>query len=188
MNDKSMKSQIDWNLPQVAFRHFVRGMVNECQKKGKVLVLPMQVSGGMNFLDKLSLTIGQVNCEGCHAPCCKVDPSGLQISVLPPEAKRLAEKYGWEHFIIKDDKYWLPTPCPFLKNNRCTIYQDRPLVCVLYPFQPGGTDGEGNPLIALASSCPESRRITKQVFMMSWRIRQKFIQLDDPEIMKVITP
>ena len=108
------------------------------------------------------------------------------IHLLPPEYRRLAEKYGEQHFVRKGDRADLPMPCPFLKSNHCTIYPDRPLVCVLYPFQPGATNGSGDMMLALASGCPEGRRIAKVVHMMAWRIRQQFHALGEDNFMKGI--
>jgi len=183
---ESMKYLIDWQLNREAFRHQVRDMIHKAQKNGKVIALPMETSSGMTFLNLMTLILAQVNCDGCDALCCKNYPQNEPIGLLPPEHKCLAEKYGNHHFIIKGEEAFLPLPCPFLKNNRCTIYRERPLVCVLYPFQPGATDGDGRRLLALGSSCPEARRITKQVYMMSWRIRQQFSLLGEENFMKRI--
>jgi Fe-S-cluster containining protein len=106
------------------------------------------------------------------------------IGLLPLEYNHLSDKYGNKNFIIKGAEAFLPLPCPFLKNGQCIIYRERPLVCVLYPFQPGGTDGDGRSLIALSSSCPEARRITKQVYMMNWRLRKQFNLLGKGNFMK----
>lgn len=40
----------------------------------------------------------------------------------------------WEDDLEKE--YALPTPCPFLKDNKCSIYPTRPNVCV--GFKVGG--------------------------------------------------
>jgi len=180
---ETMKYLIDWELNQEAFRHQIKDMIHKAQKGGKVLALPMELTPGMASVNLMTLLLAQVNCEGCDAPCCKHNPNGEPLQVLAPEHSRLAEKYGAQHFTVKGEWAYLPMPCPFLKNNRCTIYRDRPLVCVLYPFQPGATDGAGNMILAVASSCPEGRRITRQVYMMSWRIKQQFNLLGEGNFM-----
>ncbi len=179
-----MQYVIDWTLNQEAFKQQVGDLINRARKGGKVLALPFRAFPGMPMLDLMTSLLAQVNCEGCDAPCCKSNPNGEPISLLPPEYKRLAEKYGQEHFIRQGDRGIVKMPCPFLRNNRCTIYLDRPLVCVLYPFQPGATDGEGNMMMALAANCPEGRRIAKAAYMMSWRIRQQFNALGESNFMR----
>lgn len=185
-NKESMAYLIDWELNQEAFRRQIRDLIQKAKESGKVLPIAMEITKGTTFVDQLTLLISQVNCEGCEAPCCKHNPNGEPMDVLSPEYQRLAEKYGSHHFIVKGKSAYLPMPCPFLKNNRCTIYRDRPLACVLYPFQPGASDGAGNIILALASSCPEARRIVRSVYMMSWRIRQQFYQLGEGNFMKGI--
>ena len=179
-----MKYVIDWTLDQEPFKQQVRDLVNRAREEGKVLALPFRAFPGQSELDLMTSLLAQVNCDGCDAPCCRSNPNGEPITLVPPEYNRLIEKYGEEHFIWNGKLGILKMPCPFLKNNRCTIYSDRPLVCVLYPFQPGATDGKGNMMVALASGCPEGRRIGKAAYMMSWRIRQQFYALGEENFMR----
>jgi Fe-S-cluster containining protein len=43
--------------------------------------------------------------------------------------------------------------CFFLKNSRCTIYNNRPLICRFYPFQLDNL-GNGNYLFSYTNKCP----------------------------------
>ena len=43
--------------------------------------------------------------------------------------------------------------CVFLKNNRCTIYALRPLICRFYPFELA-TNADGNYQFLPTSECP----------------------------------
>ncbi len=180
-----MQYVIDWTLNLAAFKRQVRDLIYQARKGGKVLALPFQVYPGQPFFDLVVSLLSHVDCEGCDAPCCKSNPEDMPLWLPPPEFNKLARKYGENHFIPDGDSGILPMPCPFLKHNRCTIYPDRPLVCVLYPFQPGATDGTGNMMMALAASCPEARRITREAYMMSWRIRQQFYSLGEENFMEV---
>ena len=180
-----MQYVIDWTLDREAFKKQVRDLIYQARKGGNVLALPFQVYPGHPFFDLLVSLLSHVECEGCDAPCCKSNPEDLPLRLLPPEFDKLASKYGEKNFIPDGDSGILPMPCPFLKHNRCTIYPDRPLVCVLYPFQPGATDGANNMMMALASSCPEARRITRAVYLMSWRIRQQFHALGEENFRSV---
>jgi len=181
-----MQYVIDWTLNLEAFKKQVRDLIHQARKGGKVLALPFQVYPGHPFFDMLVSLLSHVECEGCDAPCCKSNPEDMPLRLLPPEFNKLASKYGEKNFIPDGDSGILPMPCPFLKHNRCTIYPDRPLVCVLYPFQPGATDGANNMMMALAASCPEARRITRAVYLMSWRIRQQFHALGEKNFMGVL--
>ena len=174
-----MQYVIDWSLDQGDFKQQVRDLIHQARKGGNVLALPFQIYPGQSFFDLLVALLSHVDCEGCDAPCCKSNPEDFPLRLPPSEFNKLASKYGEKHFIPDGDSGILPMPCPFLKHNRCTIYPDRPFVCVLYPFQPGAMDETGNMMGALASSCPEARRITREIYMMSWRIRQHFYALGE---------
>lgn len=179
VTDESMKWVIDWWLPKEEVQHRVDDMIQQAKESGKVLCLSVQARSGQVFHDLLALLLAQVHCGACDAPCCRQNPGDEPSYLMPPEYRRLSKKYGSEHFLVDKEGAFLPMPCPFLENNRCTIYEDRPLVCVLYPFQPGAFDDGGNKMIALAANCPEARRITRQVYMSSWWIRHQFGLLDE---------
>jgi Fe-S-cluster containining protein len=69
----------------------------------------------------------------------------------------------------------IKVPCGFLDSSgRCSIYEDRPLVCVLYPFQYGAGDNNGNNLLAIDSGCPDSTRIALEIYMYRWYLRKQF--------------
>ena len=190
MNDK-LTYLMDWTLSQLAFHDLVRELIHQAEKKHKVLALPMLIKPDQTFIDYLTLLLAQVDCQGCDAPCCRENPEGELTRITAPEYQRLAEKYGKEHFTVKNSKAFLRMPCPFLRKNRpphrgdlCSIYPDRPLVCVLYPFQSGGSAGEGEDVLALASSCPSARRMAKNIYMTAWQIRHQYRLLGDKEFWK----
>ncbi|GAI58349.1 unnamed protein product, partial [marine sediment metagenome] len=130
MSQDYLQYVIDWTLEQEAFKQQVRDLIHRARKGGNVLALPFQAYPGQSFFDLLVSLLSQVNCEGCDAPCCKSQPEDIPLGLLPPEFNKLASKYGENNFIPDGDSGILPMPCPFLKHNRCTIYPDRPLVCV----------------------------------------------------------
>ena len=81
-----------------------------------------------------------IDCTACANCCRQVKPSFSQDDI-----DRLAHRFGMERqqFIAK---YLEPTedshnrwqtnalPCPFLEDNRCSIYEDRPADCKGYPY------------------------------------------------------
>ena len=87
-----------------------------------------------------------IDCTSCANCCRQVKPSFSE-----QEVSRLARRLGMERsqFI---DRYLERTeagsenpwqtrtkPCPFLKDNRCAVYEDRPADCSRYPYlyEPG---------------------------------------------------
>ena len=80
-----------------------------------------------------------VPCDGCEAPCCK----GIKIPLLTKD-EFFSNKYPIRVIDIPELKRDVPNAenviglgvfqfgCPFLKNNRCLIYQERPKACRVY--------------------------------------------------------
>ncbi len=69
-----------------------------------------------------------MNCAGCLAPCCRD-----VVYLAPREFDKLRKKQAALKYTQIGDIFIL-TPCPFLVENMCTIYADRPLACVRYPL------------------------------------------------------
>ena len=82
-----------------------------------------------------------IDCTSC-ANCCKE----VKPTLSDEDVDRLAQRFAVEcqQFI---DAYLEPTesgadnpwetrttPCPFLKDNRCSVYEDRPADCRGYPY------------------------------------------------------
>ena len=175
MNDQDvLKYEIPWDLEKDEFQVFIRDMIKDCRDNGKVIALPVEILKGEAFMDQMAMLLSQIDCKDCHL-CCVSGEAG-DIDIRPAEYQILCEKYGQSHFVDDGKQISIPYPCSFLQSSKCSIYGDRPLVCVLYPFQPGGYGGENGEIfvIAVASSCPEGRRIVRGVYMTSWRLRRQF--------------
>jgi Fe-S-cluster containining protein len=82
-----------------------------------------------------------IDCTAC-AICCKP----VRPTLSDEEVDRLALRLGFERtrfietFLVPtdadDDKPWQTqqAPCPFLTDNRCSVYEDRPADCSGYPY------------------------------------------------------
>ena len=170
MSNETLMSVIDWDLEQGPFRDSINQLVITCFKLGKVIGLPVPLREAEPAL--LILLLSQVDCSGCSSRCCRIPDKDSEITVLPEEYAVLAPKHGAELFHKGvEGVYALPMPCPLLKGYHCSIYSERPLTCFFYPFQAGARDQEGD-VMALASGCPEGRRIARQVYMTAWRMRR----------------
>jgi Fe-S-cluster containining protein len=84
---------------------------------------------------------GEIECREC-GNCCKV----FRPTLTPKDISRLArclkipeEDFKREYLVGyrsgKEHAFNL-TPCPFLVDNACTVYSDRPDACRLYPSLP----------------------------------------------------
>jgi len=85
-------------------------------------------------------------CDRCATCCGDTKERVRLILLLKIEAERIARKTlkGIGEFAEKIEGsepyiYWMKKAdegkCVFLKNNSCSIYQVRPLICRFYPFQ-----------------------------------------------------
>ena len=102
-------------------------------------------------------------CTKC-GNCCTLDDflTAGEITAKPDEhpevhakIKALFEELGkmWEANEAKYDNYTMHTPCPFLINNACSIYEIRPDGCRLFPKTAFGMQTQ---------NCPPLTRFKKQ--------------------------
>jgi len=187
MEDR-LRFEIDWTLGQAQFQAQIKRMIKLAREGGKVLTLPLFPESGNGAIELLTVILSQVKCDDCDALCCKSNPQGSNLGLLPSEYQLLKEKYGATNLLNQDGAFYIKMPCGFLQNNRCTIYPDRPLVCVIYPFNPGGLGGEHHRMaIALEARCPEAQRLAKAIYMMSWRIRQTYWSVGAGDFVKALS-
>lgn len=184
MMSEELVSTIDWALSEEAFRTQIQRMIAAAMAGGKVLALPVSPS-----VETMMLLLSQVHCDHCDAACCTSTPGGL-LPLTPSEFKFLAERYGAHGMVPAEFGGAIRMPCRFLHKHRCSIYADRPLVCIAFPLQPGGafgtSMGERREGLSLASSCPEGRRIAKAVYMVAWSMRQKVAAIGFEEAAEVL--
>jgi len=180
-----MQYSIDFNLSEVDFRKRIETIIKDCRTAELSLTLPCH---GVP-IEILALVLGQLDCRNkCQALCCKSPkfaPNGIPL--LEIEYDMLKQRFGQDNLdkiklkLIGNHKY-LPTPCPFLKKDNCTIYDIRPVVCVNYPFDPGTQVEDG--LVHLDSFCPECRRIVKATFLSLWKLNKLYKSMG-PQITEI---
>ncbi len=69
-------------------------------------------------------------CKKCGANCCK---EGTPV-VFPWEKEEIVDRTGKDPFKKVKNFYIIPDhPCPFLKDNLCSIEDIKPLNCKIFP-------------------------------------------------------
>jgi Fe-S-cluster containining protein len=176
-----LKTILDWDAGREDFARQIKNMIRVCQENHKVLPLPFPITPGEAFAGQLGLLLAMVNCDGCEAICCRQEtaPDGEGIGLTPDDLNLFIRVGAGPKLKNGSEAYYLEYPCPFftgVKGRGCRVYQERPFSCIAYPFQPGGAFGEEGEtmVLSVASDCPEGRRITADVYMHTWRVRQKF--------------
>ena len=103
-------------------------------------------------------------CQKCRE-CCKTN-------------KELVEKI----FNIKSNT----DSCPFLENNNCKRENNKPLICRLYPFFPGLSDGNfsfaigkltvfaGCPGVGKGKKISENKELLKKIDITAKELMEKF--------------
>lgn len=117
------------------------------------------------------------HCDRC-GECCtgKLFPKEVGLVLADFESKRLAgikeisvEEFKDKFTVIRNGRLLMTYPCSFY-NRGCSIYQDRPGVCRLYPINlPIKADGhhpqiDGTYLMTVDSHCPEARKVAIKWF------------------------
>ncbi len=157
--------RLPWEAPEATFMADVREMVRRCHKLDKALSLPIPLICG----EQIPLLVSMVDCRGCAAPCCR---RGEPISLLAWEADVFKARGALvQPSLVAEWESLAPLPCRFLKGNRCSIYDVRPFACVCYPFQAGGTDADGTPVLGVSTACPQT--VAERIYRAAWAFRRR---------------
>jgi uncharacterized protein len=117
----------------------------------------------------------QVDCSKC-ANCCKACSPNLQT----PDIRRMAKHYDMEPASFKqkylendeeeDGLYFREMPCPFLQDNRCAIYKQRPDDCRSYPhLQKSDFVSRLMQVISNYSVCPIVFNVYEELKIRFWK-------------------
>lgn len=119
----------------------------------------------------------------CGICCGDTEEKVRQILLLYTEAKRIAEVTskpidefaeeiaGHEPYVYSMKKTAEEGKCVFLKEEHCTIYASRPLICRFYPFELRVAEG-GEREFLYTTECPgtgKGRRLTEKYFRRLFR-------------------
>jgi len=122
------------------------------------------------ILDEARSALGPYCMSDCNAYCCKKEV----ITLTEEEAKSFK---GSDQVVKKEDFLVLvANPCPKLKENRCTIYNERPNACREFPIFKKGNE------IFLANLCPGilNKKIylqTRKLVELGYRFKTDFIMV-----------
>jgi Fe-S-cluster containining protein len=93
----------------------------------------MSMEKGRRKFERLALAILEYfECERC-CKCCLEMP----VHLNEEDMDRLCKLDGEALFGKMDENEvdnYLKTPCPYLKGNECTIYENKPTSCRMFPF------------------------------------------------------
>ncbi|MCT7616224.1 hypothetical protein N5U05_00540 [Aliarcobacter butzleri] len=110
-----------------------------------------------DFIPTLNQNFTFGNCKNCQAHCCSGLYGSIYSQILKEEFESVYKNFPIL-FIFGTLGFIKPVIllsngfdfCPHLENFKCTIYENRPIVCKTYPLSPN-LDNQ----IYIDSSCPE---------------------------------
>lgn len=152
----------------------------------KQILLPIALTA-----DSVGLFFTLFRCQHCGL-CCTTGagtPEDIGIFLYPDEQARLAKLLGVSQRWFKrmcrrreNGHLLMPYPCPFYDSQalRCSIYEQRPRVCVQYPFEPGDNDLSK---LNLSSVCPASRAVVVELQIMMNETEEKLGEMERNDIM-----
>jgi len=133
---------------RVLDKNFIRNKIYKILKKDLFQVLSKEtvdkiinfnINSGFDAFD-VTMFLKTVQygmlCEKCGKCCKNADPIIISDSEIPFYSQYFGNSFD-KYIINKDGKWQLKKtkPCVFLMiNNKCRIYNARPLVCRAYPF------------------------------------------------------
>jgi uncharacterized protein len=116
-------------------------------------------------------------CNCCGICCSDTDHKMRHILMLESEAEEISvrvgkpiedfanEVNGTRPYIYEMKKF--EGDCVFLKSNKCTIYEVRPLICCFYPFELKFDVDKDTHVFTATSECPmigQGNQMTKKDF------------------------
>ncbi len=164
---------LSWDIDKNLFRKQIEDLITLALKNDKSIPIPVPFLPGEFAFGQLAFLNLIIDCNKCPSICCKMDFSeGHTDSIeLTDEDRKRFDKYGIK-YSSSGGLGTLPLPCPYLKSNRCSIYEIRPTVCMIFPFQPGGYI-DNIPGFSLCSGCPQMRHLALKIYLKAYELKNR---------------
>jgi Fe-S-cluster containining protein len=129
-------------------------------------------------------------CNKCALCCGNTKEKTRHIIILENEAKEIQKQtnlnineYCFEITTQQPYKFEMKKPhnekCFFLKQDGCSIYDVRPMICRFYPFELKFDEKQQKYVFAATAECPalnQGKRLTQSHFkMLFWLAEEKLL-------------
>lgn len=94
--------------------------------------------------------------------------------------KKISDKTPYCYEMIKNSE----GKCFFLKDDQCSIYESRPLICRFYPFELKFDQDKEQHVFDFTVECPgigEGRTVARKDFEALFLLAQEKLPIADPE-------
>lgn len=126
----------------------------------------------------------KIDCTAC-ANCCKekeIIVNEKDIERLSKKLKLSREEFETKYLVKnQDDKFiFNKSPCPFLKDDRCTVYDIRPEYCRSYPhFQKRSLVPQSIRVLKNTSVCPIAYNVYEELKKEIWAMNDDFDDVEE---------
>jgi Fe-S-cluster containining protein len=128
------------------------------------------------FIDIANQTFTFSSCEGCPARCCDGKQGSIFSELLLEEFEKVSKNFpilftfgdlGFlkANVLLSNGKDF----CPYIKDHRCIIYEERPNVCRNYPLSPTIENK-----IFIDDSCPAINQEFGKVIVQNNKVTKEF--------------
>ncbi len=128
------------------------------------------------FLDTTDKSFTFSSCDGCPSKCCDGNEGTIFAQILLEDFEMVYKNFpilftfgelGYLKAVIlfSDGKSF----CPYIKNHQCTIYEQRPSICRVYPLSPNIDNN-----IYIDDSCPAVNSEKGQQIVKDGDIKEPF--------------
>ena len=129
------------------------------------------------FLDTTDKSFSFSSCEGCPAKCCDGREGTIFSQLLLSDFEMVSKNFpilftfgemGYLKAVVlfSDGTSF----CPYVKDHKCTIYDERPSICRVYPLSPNIDDKT-----YIDDSCPAINTTDGKKIVNKGKITESFI-------------
>lgn len=133
-------------------------------------------------------------CSKCGLCCGDTEKNTRHILLLKDEAEKIVFQTGQltnvfaveaagNNPYVYEMKKSSEGKCIFLKDNQCSIYPERPLVCIFYPFELKFNTDKDTHVFTFTFECPainQGKLLEKDYFKKLFKIAQERLTQEKP--------
>ncbi len=164
---------LEWSLLEASLKE----VISRCIKEKRCIPLPLEVGP-----EPAIMLMNSLQCEMCNAHCCRYpgtnNPEQAFVLVSESEKRMMiqdgAPRSAFKTSVKNGRSYtYMKYPCPLLKDNRCSVYDFRPISCQRYPIQVSYPVDGSMPSLAMDSGCTQAPGVAMDVYRRIYEAKNK---------------
>lgn len=135
----------------------VQAEIERLASQGSNIAIPITVEEEAKFWRLFKCQRCGQCCIGASFPSLKLESD--EVETLARFCGLSKKQFKKCHTHTKAGMRYMPEPCLFYEDKKCSVYYSRPVVCRLYPLQ-GSIKGR----LVVSSKCPASLAIAQRLW------------------------